>query len=332
MMKSVLTPRPVIVSMLNNKAVNFMERQQYAQATRSLSRALRMAERETTATTVKTFFPMKELMSISTCSVESSDTSKTPFKHRAEYDEGMDYFKNPLRLNDASRSVDGTILFNLARVHHNQGSYGDALALYKRSLRALESETTDELLILAILFGIGQIQYIRGDHADSLKTYLTSLNFARRSFGDESIELAACMNCIGVLHYITPKGDSETALEALKTSVQLRKKHLGEEHIDVGTTWNNCGRVYFQQGKYDMAMDAYRRALRIRRKEQGDSVDVAATIFNIGQVYHQQGDKDRALRHYQEFLRLAKSHFGDFHRDICIVTTCIGQVSYSVTS
>jgi len=41
-----LTPRPIIVSMLNNKGVIFMERQQYGEARKSLNRALRLAEKE----------------------------------------------------------------------------------------------------------------------------------------------------------------------------------------------------------------------------------------------------------------------------------------------
>jgi tetratricopeptide (TPR) repeat protein len=321
-----VAPGPVMVSLLNNKGVIYIERRQYAQATKSLSRALRMAEKEGTSApagperigllggsgttgTAATAAPVagddstaadvigwpnnsvrKELSSLSlmsVSSVESSDTSKTPFKHRAEYDEGMDYFRNPVRLGGehpgssggGGRSVDGTILYNLARCHHNQGNYDNALCLYKRSLRSLEKwPVCDEPLILAILFGIGQIQYIRGDHSDSLKTYMTSLNFARSKFGPSSLEVAACMNCIGVLHYIMPKGDSATALEALQAAISLRTTILGDDHIDVGTTWNNIGRIYFQQAKYLDAMDAYRRALRIRRREQGDSVDVAATI------------------------------------------------------
>lgn len=168
-MAHLLTPRPVMVSMLNNKGVIYIERQQYAQATKSLSRALRMAEKEKfvekepatvnkSAEDLDIVWPnvRKELSSLtlmSASSVESSDTSKTPFKHRAEYDEGMDYFRNPLRLNDnSSRSIDGTILFNLARVHHNQGNFDEALCLYKRSLRALEKwPVCDEPLTLAIL-------------------------------------------------------------------------------------------------------------------------------------------------------------------------------------
>jgi tetratricopeptide (TPR) repeat protein len=266
------SPRPVLVSLLNNKGVIYIERRQYAQATKSLSRALRMAEKETQVddlvssrsyADLEMHWPTigKQLTSVSMTSmadIESSDNSRIPFKHRAEYDEGMDYFRNPLRLSDASRSIDGTILFNLARVHHNQGNYGEALSLYKRSLRAVEKwPILDEALTLAILFGIGQIQYIRGDHADSLKTYMTSLKFSKSKFGANSLEVAACLNCIGVLHYIMPKGDSETALDALKSAIRMRIVTLGENHIDVGTAWNNIGRIYFQQGKYDKAMDSY---------------------------------------------------------------------------
>lgn len=266
-------------------------------------------------------------------------------KHRAEYDEGMDYFRNPLPLEDHSKHIDCIILFNLARVYHNQNDYDEALAIYRRAWHKLEhgpqhdgsvgeneetkshNKNGDEgVLALAILFGIGQIQYIRGDYNDSLLTYTNSLNIARIKFGPSSLEAAACMNCVGVLHYIMPKGSSVTALHNLKACIRVRVQHLGEDHIDVGTTWNNIGRIYFQQSRYDKAMEAYQKALMIRRFELWDSVDVAATIFNIGQVYHQLGERDRALRDYHEFLRLAKQHFGDYHRDVCIVTTCIGQV------
>ena len=346
-----LTPRPMIASLLNNKGASYLERCQYTEARKSLNRALRMAERDGPANQHcrKSSAPPSEsdaarssccpiradipeistnpfnLFSSSTS--ESSGSKRNPFVHRSEYDEGMDYFRTPLRLNDSSRSVDGTILFNLGRVSHNQGSFDDALCLYKRSLKALELWSSRDVdLTLAVLFGIGHIQYIRGDHVDALKTYMTSLSLARSSFGEDSLEVAACHNCIAVLHYIMPNGDSDSALEALQGALRRRRIELGVDHLDVGTTWNNVGRIYFQQGRYDEAMEAYYEALRVRRLCQGDSVDVAATLFNIGQVYHQQGDRDRALQLYQEFLRLAKVHFGEYHRDICIVTTCIGQV------
>ena len=258
----------------------------------------------------------------------SSSSSTSRCKPRPEYDEGMDVYKAPVRLGDSSRSLEGTILFNLGRLAHNLGNYDDALSLYKRSLLVMEKwGQRDGLLTLAIIVCVGQIQYARGDHVHSLKTYMTALSFAKSHFGEESLEVAACLNCIGVLHYIMPSGRDAIALDSLLTSLHLRLTLLHRDHIDVGTTLNNIGRVYFQQGKYEDAMEAYKESLRVRRKCQGDSVDVAATLFNIGQVYHQLDERNRALILYKEFLKLSKVHFGNYHRDICIVTTCIGQVS-----
>lgn len=363
---SILPSRPIVVSMLNNKGALYIENQEYGKAKKSLSKALKMAEKSeqrrskhvtTTAADSSScprpcdngsgrqgtvtqnsdspFGQIESLPLFASSSVEESSgsepsvTNKTPSKHRAEYDEGMDYFNAPLRLNDRSRCIDGTILFNLGRGEHNQGNYDEALALYKRSLKSAElRDGHDEPLTLATLFSIGQIQYIRGEHADALATYRTSLSLATSAFEADSLEVAACMNCIGVLHYIMQDGDSAVALDTLQQALVVRQSKQGLSHIDVGTTWNNIGRIYFQQGAYDDAMKAYQSSLRIRKAVQGDSVDVAATVFNIGQVHHQLGAREEALAHYKEFLKLAKKHFGDYHRDVCIVTTCIGQGTY----
>jgi tetratricopeptide (TPR) repeat protein len=352
--------------MLNNKGALYIENQEYGKAKKSLSKALKMAEKSeqrrskqvptaegssiipppcdngprnqetVTESSVPPFcqtrMEIQSLPLFASSSMEEpsgsepSATSKAPFKHRAEYDEGMDYCNAPLRLNDRSRCIDGTILFNLGRGEHNQGKYDEALSLYKRSLKSAEfRDGDDEPLMLATLFSIGQIQYIRGEHADALATYRTSLSLANSAFGEDSLEVAACMNCIGVLHYIMQDGDSSVALETLQKALVVRQSKQGPSHIDVGTTWNNIGRIYFQQGAYDDAMKAYQSSLRIRRVVQGESVDVAATVFNIGQVHHQLGARAEALAHYKEFLKLAKKHFGDYHRDVCIVTTCMGQ-------
>jgi tetratricopeptide (TPR) repeat protein len=353
----ILPSRPVVVSMLNNKGALYIENQEYGKAKKSLSKALKMAEKSEQQRSkdvppavdssiracpcdnvpshqeTVTEHSEPELSQIPSSLVEESSasetsvTNKTPLKHRAEYDEGMDYFKAPLRLNDRSRCIDGTILFNLGRGEHNQGNFNEAMALYKRSLKS--AEIHDEPLTLATLFSVGQIHYIRGEHTDALAAYRKSLSLANTAFGADSLEVAACMNCIGVLHYIMQDGDSDVALDTLQQALLIRQSKQGLSHIDVGTTWNNIGRIYFQQAAYDDAMKAYQSSLRIRKAVQGASVDVAATVFNIGQVHHQLGARAEALTYYKEFLKLAKKHFGDYHRDVCIVTTCMGQGTFA---
>lgn len=273
-------------------------------------------------------------------------TAINSFKHKSEYDEGMDQYPSLLRLEVSlpTNVVIPTICHNLGRVQHNRGNADKALEYYAQTRTILlgtstiskttDSEDSSEYkldalaehgLVLASLFSTGHIQYMQGDHDSALDTYTQCLTLAENHFGADSLAVAACLNAVGVMHYIMPQGKADDAMRAFLKCLALRSR-VCKTSPELGTTWNNIGRLNFQANNYPQAMDAYRRALEIRRMHGDNSVDVAATIFNIGQVLHQLKEHDRALRHYQEFLKLAKRHYGEYHRDICIVTTCIGQI------
>jgi tetratricopeptide (TPR) repeat protein len=205
-----LTPRPVIACMLNNKGALHMERCQYAEARKSLDRALRLVETDTkrcnsaasseedvskkcsqgkhfksvrsgsgtpnqrierSVPDVLIVTTTSSLLSDLLGSEDDSDSADSassnfiqPSKPPSEYDEGMDPFKKPFRLNASflrghlpspplfSRSIDGTILFNLGRVYHNEGSHDDALDMYKLALQAIErrDNAREEQLALSI--------------------------------------------------------------------------------------------------------------------------------------------------------------------------------------
>ena len=271
--------------------------------------------------------------------------------HGYEYDEGMDWgCRNPLTLDDIS-SVEGkccaygTILFNLGRISHNQKYYDDAESLYNQAMKAINDSGSpltsgpNARITFTILFGIANLQYVRSNRDESYETYKRCLLIARSEFGPESLQVAACLNCIGVTQYTRSNGNFEAALQALQLSLQIQLENqsstsvdengevvVEEDTIDIGTTYNNIGRIYFQQKQYDYAMEAYRESLRIRFAHEGESVDCGAIYFNIAQVNHKRGDTLDALLFYKEFLRVANSNFGPWHRDICNVLTCIGEV------
>lgn len=277
---STLATRPLIASMLNNKGVILMEQQQYAAAESSFSRALCAFDRGSNGLTVdssrtnsprdieSTGIYSHLLKLISPSHNKSTDKS---LNYRREYDEGMDHFRTPFRLTLSSRSLDGTILFNLARIAHNQGYLNKALDLYQQSLVALVSIQEDPVIV-AILFCIGQIQYIQDNPCESLQTFMMALPLTKSVFGDDSSAVAACNNSIGVLHYCCPNGENDVALKYLLKS--LSHKQLCGTLL--GTVWNNVGRVHFQNGNFDRAIEAYQKALQIRN---GSCLDCAATIF-----------------------------------------------------
>ena len=143
--------------------------------------------------------------------------------------------------------------------------------MYQQSLVALVSIQEDPVIV-AILFCIGQIQYIQDNPYESLQTFKLALPLTKTVFGDDSNAVAACNNSIGVLHYCCPNGENDVALKYLLKS--LSHKQLCGTLL--GTVWNNVGRVHFQNGNFDRAIEAYQKALQIRN---GSCLDCAATIF-----------------------------------------------------
>ena len=200
--------------------------------------------------------------------------------YRPEYDEGMDNFKFPFDLSNKSRNMIGTVLFNMGRLAQNQRNFRDALGFFWESLVAVHSSgIRHEPTEVAALFCIGQIQYIIGEFEPSLATYHIALSLAERLFGGDSLEVAASLNCIGILHYVSPEGDIQAGMAALQKSLYLRQKYQGQDHVDVGTTWNNIGRLHYHDSKVDHALSAYEESLRIRKLHHRESADIAATLF-----------------------------------------------------
>lgn len=333
----------LIAPKFNDKGVVLIERKEYSRAKRVLKRALQATKKYSFPKSALGFdgepgqFKIKDILgiagSISSIIAPNSSPkkadSKQVYKHRPEYDEGMDFFGSGLRLYNSMRNIDTTILYNLGRVYHFEERLDKAIHFYQKSLGLLvRCEVCDATTILALLFAIANVNYLRNEHADSLKTYYVALSISTHCFGNESLQAAACLNCIGVIKYIMPSGESEEALDALDTCLRLRKCTLGENHLDVGTAWNNIGRVKFQRGDYTDAMVAYQHALRIRQAILGESIEVAATIFNMAQAHHQLAEISEALSLYEKFLGMAKIYFGQYHRDVATVMTCIGQIHH----
>eukprot|EP00934_Nitzschia_sp_Nitz4_P003003 Nitzschia sp. Nitz4//scaffold64_size103689//57495//59636//NITZ4_004437-RA/size103689-processed-gene-0.189-mRNA-1//-1//CDS//3329556133//2993//frame0 len=362
-----LRPRPTMASMLNNKAISLLENRKYAKACSTFHQALRITEKEKLSNIPCGCRQRKPVILLpDNChwidqserivnsplevfsglgTTGEGDSADDGFGHLSrqlnrnfiDYEEGMDYFRDPFRLQEkhgrcqSTRRVRATILFNLGRLNHTEHQYPRALRYYKRCLEALEPTCTwNEPLIVTVLASVGDIQFCQGGYAGSIQTYLAALAFAQATFGTDSLEAAACLNGAGVAYYVHSSTNLQPALELLKASLVIRMKHLEEDHIDLGTTYNNIGRVHFQKGELDHAMAAYHQALRVRNAHPGCEIDVAATHFNIGQVFHQQLNFSQALVQYQSFLTLAQDHFGEFHRDISIVSNFIGQVLHAL--
>jgi tetratricopeptide (TPR) repeat protein len=66
---------------------------------------------------------------------------------------------------------------------------------------------------------------------------------------------------------------------------------------------NNIGAIYKAWGKYDQAIEYYKRSLKIR-EEVGDRKGEGVTLNNIGGVYDAWGKYDQAIEYYKKSLKI----------------------------
>jgi tetratricopeptide (TPR) repeat protein len=66
---------------------------------------------------------------------------------------------------------------------------------------------------------------------------------------------------------------------------------------------NNIGMVYHAWGKYDEAIEYYKKSLKIT-EEVGDRKGEGVSLNNIGMVYNAWGKYDQAIDYHKKSLKI----------------------------
>ena len=141
--------------------------------------------------------------------------------------------------------------------------------------------------LMALYHNLGHLQYRSGHYEDAVRTYSKALEIGRANVNPTShqlLELAATLNCLGVLCFHLPQADTEQAMALYQESLTLRHAVLGKDAQtkEIATTLNNIGRVHYMKGAHAPALEWYQRALIMRRQLLGpDHLDVAAVRFSF---------------------------------------------------
>lgn len=257
---------------------------------------------------------------------------------REDYDEGMDTFNKPVRIdatNALCHEVYSSILYNQGQYCVTNNAEGKAYTLFCQSLAVLENggcSETERIKIVAILHNIGRIEYRCGLHDDAMNTYTKALETCHGSSSSKDVlAQAATLNCMAVVYFQLKKADTDKALSFCQTSLEIYRSILGStaSSTEIAAVINNLGRIQFLREEFKLALPAYREALSMRQKLLGaDHMDVAATIFNIAQTSQALCEHEQALTCYEQFLGVARKHLGAKHRDIVAALKNMAEVHH----
>jgi tetratricopeptide (TPR) repeat protein len=97
------------------------------------------------------------------------------------------------------------------------------------------------------------------------------------------------------------KGDLETAVDLIQKGLRLLEELKVKKELD--RIYNSLGYCYRLQGKWELAVDSYERALHYSRLED-DAKQIAETMNNIANVCRFNGDFERGLRYTKTSLKI----------------------------
>jgi tetratricopeptide (TPR) repeat protein len=140
---------------------------------------------------------------------------------------------------------------------------------------------------------------LRKSRTDRIAHGLLALRSARRT-GDRYGE-AYVLNCLGLALGAT---DRERALFSFRRALRIR--HEIGDLAGEAATLNNLGPLYWDQHKFDEALDCLQRALAIAR-ETGNQHSQVVALNNLGEAYLRLGRFGDALEVQEQALALART-------------------------
>jgi tetratricopeptide (TPR) repeat protein len=165
-------------------------------------------------------------------------------------------------------------LFDLAQGYRAEGKYGDALALYERTLQIYESLYGDQSEELAqTLDGEAELYKALGDYGHAEPLLLNSLQMRKKLLPADSSDIGQTENDLGELYTLT--GAYHKAEPLLLDAFSIRQK-LGQETPDIAQSFEALGSFYKSSGREE------------HRTRKG-----CRTIFPAGSQYLRQDSRWR---------------------------------------
>ena len=101
-------------------------------------------------------------------------------------------------------------------------------------------------------------------------------------------------------------GNYEKADQYLKDAyLRLSMEFQTEDNVSCSVILNSMGMLYKKQKKFERALDAYERSLKIRETQMGeDHPDTCATRHNIAELYVEWVKPEKAQEYLERNIRL----------------------------
>lgn len=226
----------------------------------------------------------------------------------ADYENAVLYFKQSLAISRdlGIRKSEAANLNNLANIHAEQSSFGQAIDNYNQALKLYEQEE-DIVGISSILHNIGSIYADQLDSEKALDYYKQSLELCEQT-GDLNGISHATGN-MGAM-YVNLK-NYEAALTHFNRSLEISKEL--EDLSGIAYCMYSLGNVHLDLGEHETAMTYLEQSL-VTSDSINDKREMVEALLLMGRSYNSRSDFQAAIGICNRALEICQS-IGNIRRE-----------------
>ena len=230
---------------------------------------------------------------------------------QARYQDAEKALQRALAIAERSQdlAVSASVYFSLGILYGLERSYTKEQSVFEKALAAYEKQSpVDENAIAGTLTALANAYWQAGKYLETAQAAERALSLLERS-APQSYALALALESLAAAYH--GLGRDAEAEGLIGRAIAISDTSLGPENPGSASARHILGDVYYAQGKYQEAKEAYTRVLRIREQVAPDSLDTSQTIVNLGDIYRAQGNFAEAERLYDKGLAMRERFLPD---------------------
>ncbi|MFM8742805.1 MAG: tetratricopeptide repeat protein, partial [Cytophagales bacterium] len=218
-------------------------------------------------------------------------------------------------------------LSNLGYLQLNKSRFDlavETLQLAWEKFQTAQKQSTAEAA--DCLSRLSQVYRTQGRQNQALEFETMALQTRQKLFGDNSEEVAASYNELGLIHTLSDN-DLDKALEMYEKAQALYQKIHGENHPKLAIAAINIGINYQRLKLYDDAINNFEVAQKIWSNIYPNGhPNQAIVLRNLATTYGLLNNERAALSYFQQSLDIYKKAYGEKHPDIAGTYNELGRL------
>ncbi|HEX3846380.1 MAG TPA: tetratricopeptide repeat-containing protein kinase family protein [Steroidobacteraceae bacterium] len=195
----------------------------------------------------------------------------------------------------------GRALWSLGMLRHQQGRYGDAKALYTRSLAILETSRARETDISFVLSDLAKVYSREQQWPLAKQAYGRALQIDRRVLGDDHPRIAYRLQNLAIVEQ--NMGDLSGAEALYVEALRREERAYGDQHPETATTKGNYGLLLEREGRLAEAAPLLKSALDTSLKLYGpDNYNLGYARVSMAMLLHDEGNLPASEAEFRQAL------------------------------